>query len=1134
MRYYYTFLLLIISSTIFAQGEANYWYFGQNAGVNFGTTPPTILTDGQVDTLEGCTTISDATGQLLFYTDGSRVFTRNHTIMQNGTGLKGDPSSTSSALIIPQPNTPNIYLIFTVDEPHHQNADSDPTTQDGDGVNDGFMYSVVDMSLNGGEGAVIATQKNIQLITYDTNSQLESLYKCSEKITAVKSDNCDSFWVITHFIDNFYAFEVDNTGVNTTPVISNTGVEVPISGYRRNALGYIKAAPEGDKIAVAHFGFATQINGNAPGKVLLYDFDNTTGTVSNEVELYDGDAPYGVEFSPSGERLYATVGGGNNGSSGSFLLQFDLTLPDPQIAGSGIRIRNENGQNTTNFSAGALQLAPDGRIYRALFDFGSNNGDFLGVIENPEMLGNNASYTETSFRINIDGNRGSRIGLPPFIQSLFAQSINIINDPNQPANDVNLNLCFGDTYTLSFTNIPTATYTWFVDDVQIANTTNSLIVNTSANYRLEIDLNDGSCPAIGVANVMFFDIPTVQNVPLNEVFCTPNTDGTAQIDLSQYTNTIIGTQDPALFQVRYFRSIADAMSNTDELTVNFVTETNPQTIAARIENINNTDCFDTASFDIDIFINPEAFPVAPIINCDNDDDGDDTNGQIMFDLTTLDPTVFNGQDPLVFQITYHTSQTGADNNTDLIAVPQNVILNTTTTAIFARISNIANPNCYDTTEIPVTINLLPTTSDATLIQCDTDNPSDGITLFNLEQALPQVTGGNTGNTITFHLDQINAEMGTNLITNTTSYINTTNNQVLYVRAIDPTTNCIRITTLTLNTVPLGVADIIIEQCDDDGTEDGFYSFDLNTIQNTILTTIPTPLGSLVNFYASENDALLEENSLSTPFVNTTANTQIIYARIENTNNCFGISNITLQVHELPNIEVEATQSLCENESVTLTPAILSGDISEFTYLWSTGETSPTINVGMDGTYTVVVTNINGCEKTRTIEVTLSNPATIESIEIDDAVDNNTVTINVTGLGDYEYAIEVNNELSNYQDSSTFTNVPPGFHRVFIRDKNGCLPITIEDIAVVGFPDFFTPNGDSFNERWNVRGISSTHLGNSLIYIFDRYGKLLTKVSPTGLGWDGVYNKTPMPSSDYWYRVELEDGRILTGSFSLKR
>ncbi|WP_103070700.1 T9SS type B sorting domain-containing protein [Aquimarina sediminis] len=937
--YILLFTLLFYQSSLLGQGEANNWYFGLNAGVSFNTTPPTALTNGRVSTLEGCTTISDATGNLLFYTDGITVWDRLHNIMQNGTGLKGDPSSTSSALIVPQPNTPNIYIIFTVDEPHHDNADSDPNTFDGDGVNDGFMYSIVDMSMNGGNGAVVTGQKNLPLVTYNTSNNLESLYKCSEKITAVKSDDCDSFWIITHFVDTFYAFKVDQTGVNPTPVTSQIGVTVPLSGYRRNALGYIKASPEGNKLAVAHFGFATVAGGNGPGKVLLYNFDNTTGNVSNEIELSNGDSPYGIEFSQSGERLYATLDIGDAGNGQSYIMQYDLSLPDNQISASGTRISNANNQDTFSFSAGAIQLGPDGKIYRTLYDFNTQKGDYLGAIENPEALAPTIIYNEKAILVNTDGSRGALLGLPPFIQSIFAQNIDIINNGNP--NDVNLTLCEGDTYRLSHQNTPGATYTWFVDDVQIANVTHFLDITTAANYRLEVDLNDGSCPLIGVANAIFFE--------------TPN-----------------------------------------------------------------------------------AFP-------------------------------------------------------------------------------------------------------ATLVQCDAyQTIGDNITLFNLNNAESQLTGGNANYTIQFFTDLASAQAGNPAITNIEAFENNQNNQQIHVRVINnDNTDCYSLTTLTLQVSSAQINDVELRVCDDDGTEDGFTIFDLNQATQQVLSGVTTS-GLTISYYENTEDALLNRNPI-TSYANLTQNSQgddIIYAKAEeNGGECFGISAIRLFVIPLPDIEPEAEYFLCQNQiNIEIDAGILpNNNPDDFTTLWSTNETTQAIFVNQPGTYTTEVTNIlTGCTRIRTVEVIASSIATIQSIDINDARDNNTVTINAEGLGNYEYAIEIEGIVSSYQDEPTFTNVPPGFHSLFVRDKNGCLPIVTQDISVVGFPKYFTPNGDGFHETWNVEGISTQIMSNSLIYIYNRYGKLLKQLRAGTPGWDGTFNGKQLPSSEYWFRVELDDGRILTGSFSLIR
>lgn len=1133
---------------LFSQGEANNWYFGLNAGLSFSTTPPSPLSGGQISTLEGCASISDATGALLFYTDGRTVWDRNGQIMPNanynaGNGLLGDPSSTSSGLIVPQPNTPNRYIIFAVDEPHHENAATYPNQNTGfssdedDGFNNGFTYSIVDMTLNGGLGDVIPGSKNLPLITYDTTNPQESAYKCSEKITAVKSDDCNTFWVITHFIDTFYAFRVDQTGVNPTPVTSTVGVTVPISGYRRNALGYIKSSPEGDKLGVVHFGIATQTGENGPGKVALYDFDNTTGIVSNEVELYDGDGPYGIEFSQSGNRMYTTVGIGENGAGDSFILQFDLTLPDNQIASSGTRLIDENGANFSSFSAGALQLGPDGKIYRAQYNFNTGLGNYLGVIENPEAIAANVDYNLRGILLSGAGG-GSRLGLPPFIQSIFATTVDIIN--NGEPNNVNLNLCEGDTYNLSYQNTPGATYTWFVDDIQVANNTNSFLISNSGNYRLEIDLNDGSCPLIGVANVTFFEVPVVENTPANETICDTDNNDSVTLDLSVYDDIIRGAQNPQDFNVRYFRSIADANNQTNELFVSFETETNPQNITARIENAGNPNCYNITSFEIEIFDTPTAFEVDPIIQCDNADDGDDTNGSITYDLTTLNTTIYNGQDPSTFSISYHNSLNGAENGTDTILDPTNGILSNTATSIFARIENNLSASCFDVVEIPVTINLLPEANSTTLTQCDAYlNPNDGISLFNLNEAIDQITGGSANREVLFFEDVLDAQNQSGAITSPQTYQNTQQNQQLFVTVIDENSGCFRIVTLDLDVSTTSANDAILSNCDDDGIEDGFTTFDLSDADAQIVNGLGANLS--VAYYETLENALAEVNQITT-YTNTTASTQgddILYARVEdNSNQCFGINQVALYLDPLPTLEEQEDYFLCTNQiNIQINAGLLSSENpADYMFFWThSGETTQTVSVTQAGNYEVSITNIaTGCFRERTIEVNSSSPAVIQDIQIQDASTNNSVTIVVEGIGVYEYAIEINNVLSIYQDSPTFTNVPAGFHTVYVRDKNGCPPITTAPISVIGFPGYFSPNGDSFNDTWNIEGLPSELQSSTFIYIFDRYGKLLKQIIPGGNGWDGTFNGRQMPSSEYWYKVQLGDGRLLTGSFSLIR
>ena len=207
-----------------AQGEANIWYFGQNAGLDFNSGSPVALINGQLVTDEGCATISNSNGQLLFYTDGITVYNRNHVIMLNGTGLMGHPSSTQSATVVPMPGSNNLYYIFTTDNEHDPN---------------GFRYSIVDMNLDGGNGAVTTT-KNVLVYT-----------PTIENLGITKHGNGQDYWIITHGwnSNNFIAYQLTSTGLNLTPIVTPIGQIITGSPTDYVAAGTIKISPSGSKLA---------------------------------------------------------------------------------------------------------------------------------------------------------------------------------------------------------------------------------------------------------------------------------------------------------------------------------------------------------------------------------------------------------------------------------------------------------------------------------------------------------------------------------------------------------------------------------------------------------------------------------------------------------------------------------------------------------------------------------------------------------------------------------------------------------------------------------------------------------------------------------------------------------------------
>lgn len=379
---FFTFLCLqtLSASFLFGQGEGNIWYFGDFAGLDFNGGAPTALGNSAMITQEGCATISDMNGNLLFYTDGSNVFNRNHVTMPNGTGLMGNASSTQSGVIVPRPGNPAEFFIFTVDNL------AGP---------DGLRYSVVDMSLNGGMGDV--TTRNVALLTPST-----------EKITSVQHQNRLDLWVVGHEWNSnaFYAWRVTTAGVDPVPVISNVG---PVhTGIVDNTLGYLKASSGGDKIAQAAM---------IDGRFEVYDFDNSTGVVSNAVELNDPSyaTAYGVEFSPDGTLLYGTRLSSFGGNPPS-IFQWDLTAGNQAaIQASGTVVGTSNSSEI-----GALQLGPDAKIYLS-----RSNSSRLGIIDDPNQLGIAAAYNDNGPSL---GGRIGRLGLPTFIQSFFTIPRIVSND----------------------------------------------------------------------------------------------------------------------------------------------------------------------------------------------------------------------------------------------------------------------------------------------------------------------------------------------------------------------------------------------------------------------------------------------------------------------------------------------------------------------------------------------------------------------------------------------------------------------------------------------------------------------------------------------------------------------------------
>lgn len=1156
MKAYVTILNLLIFLGAFAQSEGNIWYFGNHAGVNFNVNPPVKLEDGQINTIEGCSAISDASGQLKFYTDGVSVWNKNHQLMPNGTGLLGHPSSTQSAVIVPKPGSSTIFFLFTVD------AQAGPN---------GFRYSEVDMSLDGGMGDV-TSNKNILLFT-----------PAAEKVSAVQNAAGMGFWVVAHGLgsNNFYAYEVTASGININPVISSAGVVIEDMGTK--VYGHIKFSPDGTKLVCC--------NSQAP--LQLFDFDTITGAVSNAVSLNTRLFNYGAEFSPSGDKLYVT-------SATTYqmimeLLQYDLTAAN--ISASEILIYN--GAITGDSYDAALQLAPNGKIYASFF--GSN---FLAVINNPETIATGCYFQKNG--INL-GSGIANCGLPQFIQSYF--NIGITFSDN----------CFGDSTSFSLSgnqNIISAVW-----DFGDSTTSSDINANhTYANpgtYSVSVTATSSTHTITRSRQVTVSPVPYISNSIPNQNICG---NDTSHLNLAQFTPIIRGPQSSSVFGVEYFSSQSDAENHSNALPVNLPLSFGPTPIFAKIYSLTNKQCNAITSFSVALFEQPVAHLPPDYIICETIP----YNAMETFHLQSLNINILSGQDPTNFTITYHKDQADADNGSDDLPVyytntnPQEVI--------FARIENNLNPMCYDSVSFPIKVVTEPNITTVTdFRKCD-DASNDGVTTFDLSEKTTEVLGGQSPGVfeVKYYHSAIEANNASGAITSPVS--NTSNNQEIFysVSAIG-NSGCKMISSFKLivdrHPVAYNADDIFI--CDD-GTNDGLGSFNLNANNSKILDSQD---GSIfeISYHQSENDANSGSDPLPEPYPNLT-NPQIIFARIANNSNpmCFSVTSFQIALHQMPVAGTPKRLFLCDSEndeneifnlrqqdldiladqsatgfyisyhassleahadinplsdqydSSTSTifarlenvlspscydivafdlnvlanpelsletdysicegiPKEISAPSGFSSYTWSGSQvisTTPIAVIEDAGTYSLTVTKDYGdiiCSASSQFTVHNSNVATIQDIEISDWTDSsNKIIIDVTGDGDYEYSVDG----IHYQDSNEFNNLENGQYTVYVNDKNRC-GIAKKDVYLLMYPKYFTPNGDGINDLWKIK-FSSIVEPEIKIFIFDRHGKLITSFPGNHEGWDGTYNGKLLPSTDYWFIVKRQDGKEFKGHFAMKR
>ena len=631
--------------------------------------------------------------------------------------------------------------------------------------------------------------------------------------------------------------------------------------------------------------------------------------------------------------------------------------------------------------------------------------------------------------------------------------------------------------------------------------------DTTIYVRVEA-ATDQECYGISSFELEVGSLPAY-NAPTDIFVCDEaSNDGILTLDLSDKISEIsMGINE--VLAIKLFTSLEDVtMGNPIEDITKYRNTVNPQPIYAQIDN--GTSCYALTKFSINVVSLPEVTLPSNLTACDINKDG-----TVTFDLSVVEIDVLDIRQDNI-KVTYHESLEGAENDNQKIPNPKNYQNISNPQTVYIKINNTVS-NCYVNLPINLKATLPPSVIDfKSYAICP--NPDQS---FDLRTIQPLVTS-ESGIGFSFHKSEADAK--DNVDPFNTNYNYTTPNDRIYVRLENKKTGCLSYYDFRLMVLasPVIHTPPDLEDCDDDF--DGRLVFDLSLQTKKILGNQPAAQYSL-SYHNSPENADSGKKPLDSLY--NAKNKEIIYVRVENTaTGCFSTEKFSIQIHPKPIVDIP-NQTLCIDNAPLYVNASTNNPTD--TYLWSTGATTADIEISAIGFYSVTVTSDLGCETTRDFEVIQSESATIDATETVDFSDPNNITITIRGIGDYLYVLDDGPP----QESNVFENVTLGNHTVKIIDLNGCAETT-KDVVVIDAPKFMTPNNDGFFDTWHISGIET--LPGSIVYIFDRYGKLITTLTSTSQGWDGRYNGHLLPSTDYWYygKIKKNDNVFeVKGHFALK-
>ncbi|MBI35276.1 MAG: hypothetical protein CMP67_07935 [Flavobacteriales bacterium] len=1038
------FLLFVILVSVCTKTEAQdeIWYFGTGKdGLDFTTDPPTVISipsGGPPAGFYECNaSISDGSGNLLFYTDGLRILNRNHDIMPNGDGLSGpnEPggqtgSSSQGVIIVQDPGNSDRYYVLYADCIHNA-------------FSDGYRYSVVDMTLDAGNGDVVPGLKDLIILNGSPGNQ------ASEFLNAVCYQGVT--WVLSHSVgtDEFMAHRIDASGIDLTPVVSSVGPTFTQQGNNRGTISFSHA---GNRFAMASGGLG----------VYMFDFDVTTGVVSNMTTIETGASHfYGTEWSPDDSKIYFSrfISG-----TGSGLSQYD-------IATSSIH-------NYAGGTLGSLRLAPDGKIYAAP---GNPPGTSLSVINNPDGLGAAANYvqnqqtgfsggwillglpdnflcnevivceidpvldqcdTDDSFQLTATPEGGTFGGgayvtsagmFDPIAAGEGTHWVTYDNGCQEPDSiQITVNSCCPDT-TLSNTIAAIC-----VDE--IADLTTYEVTSDAGTWSI-INTPSGSSPAT-ITGESVFDA-TGADAGIYRIRFTLDGSPLENCPDSAERNIVVNEKPVVALTGGEFCAgdsiLLDAgnpgatyqWSNGGTSQTEYFSTVGPHKVIVTLSG-----CVDSAEVSLTVNENPNVSITAPSASCDNDSPENliatPEGGQwYINDIVVSDPAQFNpsslgdGSHEIKYEVTNGNGCSDVDSISHVInAAPE--------------ITNMPSTAFLCASQSAITLSADPAGGQWYIDDVASSDQFDPGALGLGDHEVKYVVSSGAcsdSDSVTISVND-----APNVVIN--EILSNCDNQDVETLSASPDGGQWYLDNVPssnqFNPAALGANTYNIKYVFSNGSG----CSDSDSVSVTINVAPTVDLGPSTFFCTGDSVSLDAGPGFSDYGWSTGDSSQVIFVNspgpvtvvVTDPNGCVGTDQVQVSANDLPSVDLGGSIIVCEQDSITLDAT----HPDAFSYVWlPVNETTPTIRVSSeDSTYSVTIVDNDGCEFTDSVQISQEDLPTVDLGSDTIICDNVTTVLDAASGSDVLYTWLLDGIVISGENSQTL-EADSGEYVVTVSTENGC-------------------------------------------------------------------------------------------------